>query len=149
MKTLVLAVLGGLLLLFAAPVATAVQAPAQAGTLRALGQGNVRFDARGFMEFRMAGEGVLVVRDADDVDWRAVGVGQITFDEDGALRIANFHGVVRLRANDLRGRFIGGSDGNVRVRAVGSGLAFLRGAGVYASGASQGQWTPTGTPVQW
>jgi len=149
MKTLLLSFLSFVLVCFVAPAPASAQAPTQVGHLHAAGQGNIRFELSGIVELRLFGDGVLIVPDIDDFEWRAHGAGNVAVNDDGTLVVSDFHGFVRIRGQHVRGRFQSGGQGAVRMRAAGHGHALLRGLGVFTSNGSQGLWTPSGTQVQW
>ena len=126
----------------------AAQSPAsiQAGHLAARGQGAVRVDAHGVVEFQLFGEGNLVIPDSDDLRVEIHGLGSVRVNDEGTLVAHRFRGTVRVAGHDVRARF---GDGRVRIRTFGHGRALLRGMGGFDANGVTGHWSAAGTPVHW
>jgi len=129
---------------------TAAPAPARSGTdvgqVGAVGRGSVAVHASGIIEFRLIGEGVLVIQDVDEHDVLIDGDGEVHVTDEGALRVENFTGDVRVRGHGIRAGF---RRGPVALHARGHGRAFLRGQGRYRTADVTGNWTHDGTHVNW
>jgi len=145
MKTMLQLVLAlAAVIAFPAPQARAQSAPPPPGHLRAAGNGVVHVAAAGQVEFRLHGQGVLVVQDAAQFQIALVGQGVVHQTTAGDLVVQGFQGRVTVVGRGIQADF---KKGRVGVVADGKGMARFQGKGLYWANGVAGKWTPPGTPV--
>ena len=113
------------------------------GVLYARGSGIADLRGDGVVDIRAHGVGAVVVCGAERIEAR--GAGERTNTPDGCVRFVGWKGAIHVVGEDMTVHMEGR---RIEFRAVGQGLAHLKGHGVYKVGSHGGRWTPEGVEVR-